>query len=111
MSERASFSVLPLAGLILAAALSGCVIAPAQPYYPVDGPVMVAPPAPREEYIGVAPVVGQIWLSGYWGWSGGRHVWIGGHWDAPRPGHRWVPHQWVHERDGWRLHHGHWDKR
>ncbi|HJV97455.1 MAG TPA: hypothetical protein VJ608_15535 [Albitalea sp.] len=112
MSDRSRISIVPLAGLLLVAVLSGCVVAPA-PYYGYGGDevVAVAPPPPREEYIGVAPVVGQIWIGGYWGWSGGRHVWIGGHWEAPRPGYHWVPHRWQHERDGWRLHHGHWDRR
>lgn len=105
-----------VAALVACAAFSGCVIAPARPYYGAygaygaDGPVMVAPPAPREEYIGIAPALGYIWLGGYWGWTGGRHEWVGGHWEAPRPGQRWVPHQWQREGGGWRLHQGHWER-
>src|SRR4029077_6672436 len=54
------------------AALAGCVVAPARPYYGSEV-VAVAPPPPREEFIGVAPAPGYIWIGGYWGWTGGRH--------------------------------------
>jgi hypothetical protein len=112
---------LPVIGAasLLSLALAGCVVAPAQPYYggapaqPYYGgaPVMVAPPPPQVEVVGVSPVAGYIWIGGFWNWVGGRHVWVGGHWEAPRPGQRWVPHQWVREGGGWRLHEGHWDRR
>jgi WXXGXW repeat (2 copies) len=97
--------------LILCTALAGCIVVPARPYYAVEGPVAVAPPPPREEYIGVAPALGYVWLGGYWGWAGGRHEWVGGRWEAPRQGYHWVPHQWRQEGGGWRLHQGHWDRR
>jgi hypothetical protein len=104
----------------LAAALSGCVVAPA-PYYqqPAYGPaggavygdvVTMAPPAPYVETIGVAPAVGYVWFGGYWNWAGGRHVWVPGYWGPGRPGHAWVPHQWVREGGGWRLNAGHWQR-
>ena len=92
---------------ILVAALSACVIVPDQ-RHSVGGVVLVAPPAPREEVIGIAPAPGYVWLGGYWGWVGNRHEWVPGHWSAPRPGYVWVPHQWVREGDGWRMKHGHW---
>ena len=96
-------------GLLLAAALAGCVLVPAQPSYYPDGPVVsVAPPAPQAEYYGVSPVVGHIWLGGFWGWNGGRHVWNPGYWSAPRSGHHWVPHAWSQSGRGWRLNPGHW---
>jgi len=50
-----------------AVTLSACVIVPDQRHY-AGGVVLVAPPPPREEIVGVAPVPGQVWLSGYWGW-------------------------------------------
>jgi len=72
----------------------------------------MAPPAPQVEYFGAPPVVGYVWISGYWNWVGGRHVWVSGRWAAPpRPGQRWVPHQWHRQGDGWRLNHGHWEGR
>ena len=107
-SSRTSVAV----SLLLTALLSGCVIAPARPYYRDEGPYEVAPqpPPPRDEVIGVAPVVGYLWLGGYWGWSAGRHLWVGGHWEAPRPGYRWMPHNWVQIRGGWRLNPGRWER-
>jgi hypothetical protein len=85
--------------------LAGCVVAPT-PYY--DDPVFVEPPPPRVEYPGYAPVVGYIWIGGYWNWTGHRHEWVHGRWDVPRPGHRWVAPRW--ERDGkhWRQQRGGW---
>lgn len=88
--------------------LTACVVAPAPGYY-ANGAVMVAPPPPQAEVVGVAPAPGMIWIGGYWNWVGGRHVWVGGHWEAPPPGyHAWVPHRWVAYRGGWRLVPGHW---
>jgi hypothetical protein len=62
-------------GLGLSMALAGCVIAPDQDHY-ADGVVLVAPPAPRVEVIGVAPSPGYVWVAGYWSWVGGRHEWV-----------------------------------
>jgi hypothetical protein len=112
-----SFAGTAVLGLA-AFALSGCVIAPARPYYrggpavePAydDAVVGVAPPAPQYEVVGVAPVAGYIWIGGFWNWVGGRHVWVGGHWAAPRPGYHWAPHRWERVGHGWRQHPGHWE--
>lgn len=96
--------------LLLMSLMAGCVVVPAHRYYSRDV-VMVEPPAPRVEVVGVAPYPGYIWLGGYWRWNGNRHEWIEGHWQAPRPGYRWAPHHWVHERNGWYLSEGHWERR
>jgi hypothetical protein len=99
-----------LAALILASvALDGCVVTARPAYY--GDTVMVAPPPPQEEVIGVAPAPGYIWFGGYWGWVGGRHVWVAGHWGAGRPGYAWVPHHWVAAGGGWRMVQGHWERR
>jgi hypothetical protein len=95
--------------LSLAVALAGCVIVPDQRHY-VGGVVMVAPPAPREEIVGVAPAPGYVWMGGYWGWVGDRHEWVPGHWAPPRAGRHWVGHQWVRQGDGWRMRPGHWER-
>jgi len=95
--------------LLIAAALFGCVVVPDQ-RHTARGVVMVAPPPPREEIAGVAPVTGYVWLSGYWGWVGDRHEWVPGHWQAPPPGRHWVAHQWVRQGDGWRMRPGHWER-
>jgi YXWGXW repeat-containing protein len=113
---------LALPGCAIALMLGGCIVAPApRPYYVAPAPVyvapapveyvQVAPPPPQYEVIGAPPVVGYVWLGGYWNWVGGRHVWVAGHWDAPRAGHVWVAHTWVREGGGWRMAPGHWERR
>jgi len=91
-----------IAGALFAAALSGCIVAPA------PGVVAYAPPAPQVEVYGAAPYPGYVWIGGYWGWAGGRYVWTGGHWAAGRPGYHWAPHHWVAYRGGWRMVPGRW---
>lgn len=94
---------------LVATLLSGCVVAPIGP--PYGGAVVsVAPPAPNVEVYGPPPVVGYIWIAGFWNWVGNRHVWVPGHWDAPRPGYRWAPHRWAPIGGGWRLDPGHWER-
>ena len=101
---KVAAAVLALASVTLA----GCVVAPAPGYYD-GGPVMVAPPAPQVEVVGVAPAPGYVWVGGYWNWVGGRHVWVPGRWDVPPRGyHTWVAHRWVPYRGGYRLQRGHW---
>jgi hypothetical protein len=95
--------------LLASALLGGCAVMPDQGHR-VDGVVLVAPPAPREEVVGTPPVEGYVWLSGYWDWVGNRHQWIPGHWAPPRPGRQWVPHTWVRQGDGWVLKPGHWER-
>lgn len=98
--------------LLAAAAISGgCAVVPATgPYYDYGEPVVVAPPPPRVEYVGRPPIVGQVWIGGFWSWTGHRHQWVPGHWAAPRHGYYWAPHRW--ERDGrhWRQEGGRWEK-
>ena len=106
----------------LTLALGGCVIAPANPspvrasgptvIYTQPGYVTVPPPPPQQEMVGPPPVLGWIWITGFWAWQMGRHVWVGGHWEAPpRAGAHWVPHRWDHDDRGWRMREGHWDRR
>jgi hypothetical protein len=95
----------------LAAALAGCVVAPAPGYYGGGGYVAVAPPAVRVEYYGAAPYPGYFWMGGFWGWGRGGYVWNPGHWAAPRPGYRWVPNHWVHGGRGWHMAGGRWARR
>ncbi len=100
-----------LASLLAAATLSGCVVVPmpaGRPYY--GAPVMVAPPPPRVEYVGPPPMLGQIWIGGYWNWTGQRHYWVPGRWEAARPGYQWAPHRWERDGDHWRQSGGHWEE-
>ncbi len=108
MYRARGITAIAAAFALASVALTGCVVAPAPGYY-AEGPVMVAPPPPQVEVVGVAPAPGMVWIGGYWNWVGGRHVWVGGRWEAPPPGyHAWVPHHWVAYRGGWRLAPGHW---
>jgi hypothetical protein len=95
--------------LLSGMALSGCVVVPDQGHY-AGGVVMVAPPPPRVEVVGVAPTPGYVWIGGYWNWVGGRHEWVPGRWEAGRPGRHWVAHAWVRQGDGWRMRPGHWER-
>lgn len=98
------------AAVISPLALGGCVVAPAgQPYYAGE-PVMLAPPPPRVDVVGVAPYPGYIWIGGYWNWHSGRHHWVPGRWEPPRHGHRWVPHRWEPYGSSWRQHPGRWER-
>ena len=58
----------------------------------------VAPPAPYYETLPAPPFAGAVWINGYWGWRGGRHVWVGGRYEHGRPGYAWQPHRWVQQR-------------
>jgi len=96
--------------LLTAVVLQGCAVVPEpRPYY--GDPVMVAPPPPRVEYMGPPPMVGYIWIGGYWNWIGMRYQWIPGRWEAPRPGYVWTPHRWDRDGDHWRQSGGQWERR
>lgn len=93
-----------LAGMAM---LSGCVVAPAPVF---REPVYIEPPPPRVEYPGYPPIVGYIWIGGFWTWIGQRYEWVPGRWEAPRPGYRWVAPRWEREGNHWRQHEGRWDR-
>lgn len=114
-------TVVVLAGASL---LSACIVVPSGRRYATEGRyvdegpyanggevVMVAPPQPQYEVVGVAPVPGYIWIGGFWNWIGSRHLWIGGRWEAPRQGYGYVPHRWQQDRRGWRSEPGRWERR
>ncbi len=103
-------------GMLCLGLLSACVVVPADPYrqgggeaYPSAGTyVDVAPPAPRYEVAPAMPYAGAIWIGGYWGWHGHRHVWSPGYWSRPQHGRTWVPHRWHSSPRGWVLQGGRW---
>ena len=97
--QRSLSLLLPLC---LAGLLAGC----AGEVYVPD-----APPAPQAEVVGVAPYPGAVWIGGYWGWSGGRHVWSPGRWEHPRPGYTWEPHRWERRDRGYVMVRGGWRRR
>lgn len=89
--------------LLLALAAPACV--PGE-YY-VDTP----PPAPQEEVVGVAPYPNAVYVNGYWGWEGGRHVWHRGAWQHNRPGYVYAPHRWEQRGNRYVMHRGGWRRR
>jgi hypothetical protein len=101
---------LAVASVLLSAALSGCIVAPAPGYYGDVAVTDVAPPPPQYEAVGVAPAPGYIWIGGAWFWEGGRHVWHSGRWEAGRPGYRWVPHTWRRDGNRWHMQGGRWER-
>src|ERR1700749_1462879 len=100
--ERKALIAAAIFGVAITLALPACVVVPDQGHY-AGGVVMVAPPAPRVEVVGVAPYPGYVWIGGYWNWVGGRHVWVPGRWDRGRPGYHWEAHAWGREGDGWGM--------
>lgn len=109
---KLTFVKVAVAGALVGAVLSGCVVT-ARPVVPTVGVGVEvvapsAPPAPQVEVVGVAPAPGYFWIGGAYFWEGGRYVWRGGRWEAPRPGYHWVPHAWVYANGGWHMHAGHW---
>ena len=56
----------------------------------------------------LAPVVGYVWIGGYWTWTGHRHEWMPGRWEAPRSGYRWVEPRWQRDGQQWRQMRGGW---
>jgi hypothetical protein len=109
MTQRKSLIAAAVCGLVITMALPACVVVPDHGHY-AGGVVMVAPPAPRVEVVGVAPNPGWVWIGGYWNWVGGRHEWVAGRWAPGRTGYHWVGHTWVRTGDGWRMHPGHWER-
>jgi hypothetical protein len=109
MNQRKWVNAVLAFGLLIGMGLSGCVVVPDQGHY-AGGVVMVAPPPPRVEVIGVAPTPGYVWIGGYWNWVGGRHEWVPGRWEAGRPGHHWVAHPGVRQGAGGRMRPGHWER-
>jgi hypothetical protein len=91
-------------------------IAPSLPEPPVaaqlppDHEITTAPPQVIVEAV-PAPRIGFLWLPGYWGWEGRRHVWIPGRWTNERPGYVWTREHWERHGRGWHFEAGHWDIR
>ena len=75
-------------------------------------PVVVQAPPP-EPVLEIVPEAraGFIWVPGYWGWVGHRHIWFPGRWNVERRGFVWIGHSWVRGNTGWEFRIGHWGHR
>lgn len=82
-----------LASLLLAGA---CVVEVSTP--PPGVAVSAPPPQPVPEKRPPPPGPDDVWIAGYWHWTGMQYTWIPGHWEAPHPGARWhAPRYSMHE--------------
>ena len=69
----------------------------------------VPPPPPQREVIVERPSAVSVWVPGYWGYRGNRHVWVGGHWEQPPREHAvWVAPRWEQRGSGYVLVQGFW---
>lgn len=93
--------------LLPALALAACCSQAALAQVGVNVIIGSPPPPPRVESVPV-PVQGRVWVPGYWGWDGYRHVWVQGHWEVARPGYVYQQPVWVETPRGWRLVEGGW---
>lgn len=72
----------------------------------------VPPPPLRVEPIIVSPGPGNVWINGYWGYEGGRHVWHAGHYERPpHPGAHYVAPRWERKGNRYAFREGHWNKK
>jgi len=72
--------------------------------------IRVAPPPLRHEAVIARPGPRQVWVPGFWRWSGREYVWVSGAWQLP-PGHhtRWVAgHYRTRRGGGWVYVPGRW---
>lgn len=68
----------------------------------------IPPPEPRYEPVPVARD-GFVWIQGFWGWDGSRHVWHEGRWEHERRGYVYRPEYWERVGDHWRFREGGWE--
>jgi hypothetical protein len=74
-----------------------------------QGEAPVAPPRPRAERRSGTRHPGDVWIGGYWAWTGTRYDWNAGHWEAPPPHkHRWTPPRWTRHGARWAFTPGRW---
>jgi hypothetical protein len=125
-----------LAGVALAAFISGCasepeshVVSSPPPGAPVVGQapavyatpapaagsqstivVTQAPPAAQQEVVTARPSSDHVWVGGYWTWRNSRYEWVPGNWVVPpRSGATWIPPRWETEGGAYRFYEGRWE--
>ena len=118
--RRARVGLLSAAALFTMACGSKIVVVPQATTTPATtnlvapAPVQVvtqipATPAFPQETQTVSPGADFVWVSGYYNWTGDRHVWTPGNWvRVPRPEAVWVSGRWVPDGGGYTWVAGHW---
>jgi hypothetical protein len=66
------------------------VVPAAQAGVNVNLDIGIPPPEPQYEPVPVARE-GYVWIQGFWGWDGHRHVWHEGRWEPERRGYIYRP--------------------
>jgi hypothetical protein len=92
---------------LLAGGATGCVLRAhggGRVAYVVD----TSPPPPRAVYVDARP--GQVWVDGYWYWTGYDWAWNDGYYERERPGYFYVQGTWVTSggRHHWKP--GYWNR-
>src|SRR5215208_3808897 len=97
------FVLLGIGGLLVSGCHTRRVYSPVVATAPTREIVVTeAPPAPRQEVIGVAPSPSHVWVQGHWTYRSGRYVWMPGHHELrPRPTAAWVAGHWDRTSRGW----------
>jgi hypothetical protein len=99
-----------IAALSLSAAswLPACVVEAGPPPPPYGIAVGAPPPQPIVEVRTVPRDPEEIWIPGYWHWTGIQYAWIPGHWELAPTGARWrIPRYsvrrgvYLYEPGGW----------
>lgn len=70
--------------------------------------VREAPPPIIVETAPPPPMVGMVWVQGYWVHDHGHYAWCKGRYVRPEPGRRFEPARWEHSRRGWEFHGERW---
>jgi YXWGXW repeat-containing protein len=68
-----------------------------------------APPPPENEVRPPPPSPNEVWMPGFWQWTGSHHVWASGRWSAPpQPGMTWDPPRWENRSGRYAFIDGRW---
>ncbi len=102
--------IVRLAGaLLLATALTNCVVEERRPVAEIIAPT--PPPPLRYEAVPPPPRPAEIiqWRPGRWHWDGREYVWVPGEYiERPRAAAVWVPGHWDPRGSSWVWIEGHW---
>ena len=97
------------AAVIVATALTGCVVERPRPVAEIVAPM--PPPPPRYEVVPPPARPAEIvqWRPGHWHWDGRAYVWVPGEYiERPRPAAIWVPGHWDERGGRWVWVEGRW---
>jgi hypothetical protein len=95
--------------LILGAAPTGSLIAPARAQVAVAISAGVAPPLLPVYAQPPIPGPGYLWIPGYWAWDGQEYYWVPGYWAMPPAADLlWTPPYWAWNDGAYDFYPGYW---